>query len=280
MANQPIVVVKKVTHGKHPHHGGAWKVAYADFVTAMMAFFLVMWLVSQNPETRRSVAQYFRDPGAFAMGGAGVLPGTDQGTIGGGLDGAAAQSPQTKAILEKTAQQLRDTLASKFADVQDRIDIVVGDDGLLIELREAPDDGFFASGSATAKPETVRVLTAIASELMELPNKVAIEGHTDSQPYSAREGYGNWELSADRANAARRIMQGQGLDPQQVEAVHGYADKRLRMPERPFDAGNRRISIFVRRMDATPNPVSSGVPAAEGARAGSVAPTAERPAAR
>jgi chemotaxis protein MotB len=216
MANQPVVIIKKITHGKHAHHGGAWKVAYADFVTAMMAFFLVMWLVSQNPETRRSVAQYFRDPGAFSEGGAGVLPGSDQGTIGGARSGSPSQPSSAKSVLEQTAAHLRDTLASKFADVKDRIDIVIGDDGLLIELREAPDDGFFASGSATAKPETVKVLSAIAAELQELPNMVAVEGHTDSKPYSAREGYGNWELSADRANAARRILEAHGLDPHHI----------------------------------------------------------------
>jgi chemotaxis protein MotB len=277
MANQPIVVIKKVTHGKHGHHGGAWKVAYADFVTAMMAFFLVMWLVSQNPETRRSVAQYFRDPGAFNMGGSGVLPGSDTGTIGGGRAGApSTPTPaQARSVLEATAQHLKDTLASKFSDVKDRIDVIVGDDGLLIELREAPDDGFFASGSAAAKPDTIRLLTAIAAELKELPNRVAVEGHTDSQPYVAREGYGNWELSADRANAARRILQANGLDPKHVEAVHGYADTRLRTPERPFDAGNRRISIFVRREGATPNPVSDAVRKTAAAPT-SVAPAAER----
>ncbi|MEQ1759060.1 MAG: flagellar motor protein MotB [Vicinamibacterales bacterium] len=276
--NQPVIIIKKVVHGKHPHHGGAWKVAYADFVTAMMAFFLVMWLVSQNPETKRSVAQYFRDPGAFAMGGSGVLPGSDSGTVGGGAtEGAPSQAAQSKAVLEATAQHLKDTLATRFADVKDRIDIVVGDDGLLIELREAPDDGFFGSGSASAKPETVRVLTAIAAELQELPNKVAIEGHTDSQPYGTREGYGNWELSADRANAARRILQAQGLDSQKVEAIHGYADTRLRTPSTPLDAGNRRISIFVRRTEAA-RPVA-GVPAGASAeKNANVAPTAERTA--
>jgi chemotaxis protein MotB len=237
----------------------------------MMAFFLVMWLVSQNPETRRSVAQYFRDPGAFSQGGAGLLPGSDQGTIGGASNGAPSQSETAKAVLERTAQHLKDTLASKFADVKDRIDIVVGDDGLLIELREAPDDGFFASGSAMAKPETVKVLTAIASELTELPNHVAVEGHTDSQPYTAREGYGNWELSADRANAARRILEAHGLDSHHLEAVHGFADTRLRTPDKPFDAGNRRISIFVRREDSKPNTAADAVPHA--------APVAAQPAA-
>ncbi len=273
MANQPIIVIKKVSHGKHPHHGGAWKVAYADFVTAMMAFFLVMWLVSQSPETRKQVAQYFRDPGAFSAGGTGVLPGEQSGAIGGAMSGKPMPAAQAQTVLAQTAQHLKDTLASKFSDVQDRIDVIIGDDGLLIELREAPNEGFFGSGSAIAKPETIRVLTAIAAELQQLPNRVAVEGHTDSQPYTAREGYGNWELSADRANSARRILESNGLGSDHIEAVHGYADTRLRTPKAPLDAGNRRISIFVRRDDGAPNPVADSVPAPVKS---SVAPTAER----
>jgi|CXWL01.1.fsa_nt_gi chemotaxis protein MotB len=276
MANQPVIIIKKITHAKHPHHGGAWKVAYADFVTAMMAFFLVMWLVSQSPETRQQVAQYFRDPGAFSNGGTGVLPGAESGTIGGAMSGKPTPPAEAKSVLERTAQQLRGTLAEKFPDVSDRIDVIVGDDGLLIELREAPDDGFFGSGSAMAKPETVRVLSAIALELEKLPNKMAIEGHTDSLAYAAREGYGNWELSADRANAARRILESHGLDPRHIEAVHGYAATRPRTPADPLDAGNRRISIFVRRDDSGAGPAVDAAPASPEGAPSLVAPTAER----
>jgi chemotaxis protein MotB len=119
---------------------------------------------------------------------------------------------------------------------------------LRIELREAPDDGFFASGSAAMKPETVELLEVIAAELGKLPNRVAVEGHTDSAPYGAQNGqYTNWELSADRANAARRVLVGSGMEAAQVEAVRGYADTRLRTPETPLDPSNRRISIIVRR---------------------------------
>jgi chemotaxis protein MotB len=115
-------------------------------------------------------------------------------------------------------------------------------------LREAPDDGFFDSGSAHVKAPTVAMLEVIAKQLGELPNKVAVEGHTDSRPYSAQSGaYTNWELSADRANAARRILESSGLYLRQIEAVRGFADTRLRKPDDPLDAGNRRISIIVRR---------------------------------
>ncbi len=239
-----VIIIKKGRRAHAAHHGGAWKVAFADFMTAMMAFFLVMWIVGQSKAVRQSIAAYFRDPGAFEQAGRGVLPGTERGVDGGGLpSGSLAEA---RALLEEAAEKLRQTLRTEFADLQNRIEVTVTDEGLLIELREAPDDGFFASGSATAKPETVLVLAAIASELGRLPNSVAIEGHTDSRPYTATKGYGNWELSTDRANTARRIMDEQGLRSGQVEAVRGYADTRLRLQEVPFDATNRRISIVVR----------------------------------
>ena len=251
-AGENIIIIKKGKRVHHPHHGGAWKVAYADFVTAMMAFFLVMWIVGQSKAVKQSIAAYFRDPGAFEQQGRGVLPGSESGVDGGGIPDGADQTQQATS-LERAAQQLREALSLNFAELKDRIEVRVTDDGLLIELREAPDDGFFPSGSAAAKPATVKVLTMIATELGKLPNAIAIEGHTDSQPYSASTSYGNWELSADRANTARRVMETQGLRPGQVEAVRGYSDTRLRLKEQPLDASNRRISIVVRRGGQVPD---------------------------
>ena len=241
-----IIIIKKGRRAHVAHHGGAWKVAYADFVTAMMAFFLVMWIVGQSKAVKQSIAAYFRDPGAFEQAGRGVLPGSESGVDGGGIPDGADQT-QSAASLERAAEHLREALSLNFSELKDRIEVRVTDDGLLIELREAPDDGFFPSGSAAAKPATVKVLTMIATELGKLPNALAVEGHTDSLPYSSANGYGNWELSADRANTARRIMEGKGLRAGQVEAVRGYADTRLRLKEQPLDASNRRISIVVRR---------------------------------
>jgi chemotaxis protein MotB len=242
-----IIVIKKKGHHKHGHHGGAWKVAYADFVTAMMAFFLVMWLVGQSPQVKANVGAYFRDPGAFSEGGRGVLPGAESGTTGGGQPMSPAEAT---AALEKAAEQLKTTLASmpEFADISNRIEVIVTEEGLRIELREAPDDGFFASGSAGMKPQTVDLLKVIAGQLGQLKNKVAVEGHTDSRPYSAAAGqYTNWELSADRANAARRVLVASGVEAAQIEAVRGYADTKLRTTDTPLDPSNRRISIIVRR---------------------------------
>jgi chemotaxis protein MotB len=250
-AHQPVIIVKKKGHGKHGHHGGAWKVAYADFVTAMMAFFLVMWLVAQSAEVKAGVAGYFRDPGAFTDGGRGVLPGAESGMTG-GLDPQPAPDVATaEAALQEAAEELRRALATlpQFEELKDQIEITVTDEGLRIELREAPDDGFFATGSAEVKPQTVAMLQIIGAQLVNLPNRVAVEGHTDSRPYSNESGgaYTNWELSSDRANAARRVLEQAGLRHEQIEGVRGFADTRLRRPDEPLDPGNRRISIVVRR---------------------------------
>jgi chemotaxis protein MotB len=252
-AHQPVIIIKKRHHGKHGHHGGAWKVAYADFVTAMMAFFLVMWLVAQGAEVKSGVAGYFREPSAFSEGGRGLLPGSESGLSGGSapLQQAGDVSSAT-AALETAAAHLREALGSlpEFEALKSQVNITVTDEGLRIELREAPDGGFFASGSAAVRPETVPLLQVIAAQLATLPNKVAVEGHTDSQPYSAdrRATYTNWELSADRANAARRVLQDAGIRNQQIEAIRGFADSRLLREEDPLDPSNRRISIVVRRV--------------------------------
>jgi chemotaxis protein MotB len=248
MKNQPVIIIKKAAHARHGHHGGAWKVAYADFVTAMMAFFLVMWIVGQSPQVKASVAGYFRDPGAFdQQRSAGLLPGASAG-----VSTSEVAPPQdieaAKATLERVAAQLREAIQSipKFAALGDRLQIHVTEEGLLIELLETNNESFFDSGSSHLREDTVALLEVIGKELSALTNKVAIEGHTDSHPYSAPNGYTNWELSADRANAARRVMQ-PGLNPTQMEAVRGYADQHLRYPDNPLDPRNRRISIVVRR---------------------------------
>jgi chemotaxis protein MotB len=154
-----------------------------------------------------------------------------------------------QAMLERAATQLRDALQSvpSFKELADQVEIQVTPEGLRIELLESPDDSFFAVGRAELRPDTVELLHVIADELAKLPNHVAIEGHTDSRPYTtSAAAYGNWELSADRANAARRVIE-EGLPAHRIEAVRGFADTRLRYPDQPLDARNRRISVVVRR---------------------------------
>jgi chemotaxis protein MotB len=246
----PVIIVKKRGHGGHGHHGGAWKVAYADFVTAMMAFFLVMWLVGQSPQVKAAVAGYFRDPGVFdTTKGGGVLPGGAEGLKETGVTPAAVPDSvkQAQEVLERAAEHLREALQKVPAlkALEDRIEITVTAEGLRIELLENEKHSFFAVGSAQLLPETVELLGVIAKELSPLGNKVALEGHTDSRAYTSSNGYSNWELSTDRANAARRIMASHGLRPGQIDAVRGFADTRLRYPADTLDARNRRISIVV-----------------------------------
>jgi chemotaxis protein MotB len=251
---QPVIVIKKSGHGRHGHHGGAWKVAYADFVTAMMAFFLVMWIVGQSKQTKEAIAGYFRDPVAFDSktgAGSGVLPGADSGLQGGGRPVPAPPTDVKSATetLERAAEHLREALsrAPEFEALKDRIEIQVTHEGLRIELLESPDDGFFASGSASVKSEAILVLTIIAQELARLENKVSIEGHTDRRPYGPGQLYTNWELSSDRANAARRVLQEAGFPDAHLDAVRGYASTRLRVANDPLAPQNRRISIVVHR---------------------------------
>jgi chemotaxis protein MotB len=244
---QPIIIVKK-KGGHGGHHGGAWKVAYADFVTAMMAFFLVMWLVNQSKAVKAGVGGYFRDPVGFSEGGRGVLPGADS------LDEPKPQAPvensaeAEKARLEAAVLHIKEGLdqVPSFQTLREQVEFSVTAEGLRIDLIEKSESSFFDSGSAVMHGETERILAVIAKELGALTHDVVIEGHTDSRPYAASDRYSNWELSTDRANAARRTMEREGLQNKQITAVRGLADRQLRVPADPFDARNRRVSILVK----------------------------------
>lgn len=249
VSKRPIVIIKKKGHGHHGHHGGAWKVAYADFVTAMMAFFLVMWIVGQNGEKREALAQYFRDPGVFdTTRSEGLIPGQMGSAAPRPADDGSGKGDGTGASLEDAATQVRNALAAhpEFKEIADLITIETGPDGLHIEIMDRGDDGFFDSGSAALKPLLVDVLNVIGSELGHAGNSISIDGHTDSRLYRSRQQYDNWDLSAARANAARRVMEASGMATGQVAAVRGYADTRLRFAQNPMDPRNRRISIVVK----------------------------------
>ena len=231
---RPIIILKK-KGGHGGHHGGAWKVAYADFVTAMMALFIVLWLLNSSKQVQEAVGGYFKDP-----------TGTSK-KVGSNMQGAGENfvltrdnMPRLKEQLQKAIQQMTD-----FEKLKSHIEMTVTTEGLRIELSESASGTFFDSGRAKLKPEGATLLVTLAQELGTLPNKLSIEGHTDSQPYAPSAVYGNWELSSDRANAARRVMQSNGIRPDQVTQVRGFADQRLRKPEAPLDPANRRISVIV-----------------------------------
>ena len=304
---QPIII-KKIKKGGHGHHGGAWKVAYADFVTAMMAFFIVMWiLAASNESTKKAISEYFNDPGAFniisgekipiqksdeinliikgAKGkgkdkGEGRAPADTKEQIGWGvgfagspddidkykdkakiilvdsndmkkLEKAKIDSIRYRKNVEKASEEirkgLRETLANNpnVKEILSSIRIEMTTEGLRIELIETKDDMFFQVGSAKISPEAERILKKIAEQISPLPNEVEIEGHTDSRQYGKNAAYTNWELSSDRANAARRVLKNY-LWEGQITKVTGFADMKLRNQGNPFDISNRRVSILVK----------------------------------
>jgi chemotaxis protein MotB len=229
-----IIIIKRPRKGGHGHHGGAWKVAYADFVTAMMALFIVLWLMSADESVKKAISAFFSNPS-----GPGKLTGTAAAGKGNSIN---LQKQDMKKLREKIQQALMKV--PNFQHVKDHVEITVTSDGLRIELSENEIGMFFPSGKASPTAEGDELLTSLAQELSELPNKVLIEGHTDSKPYPG-DGYSNWELSVDRANAARKLMTAHGLKPEQISQVRGYADRQLRHPEAPDSPANRRISVIV-----------------------------------
>jgi chemotaxis protein MotB len=251
---RPIIIIKK-KGGHGGHHGGAWKVAYADFVTAMMAFFLVMWLLSSSKPVQEAVGGYFRDPnGTSSKKGSSAAGSGENFTL------TKDNMPQLKDQLEKKIREMND-----FEKLKQHIEMTVTNEGLRIELMESASGTFFDSGSSKLNGDGRDLLITLAQELGKLPNKLSIEGHTDSKPYATSGNYGNWELSTDRANAARRIVQGNGIKPDQITQVRGFADQRLRNPKDPLDPANRRISLIVQYVvkNATDEP-EEGKPSAEG----------------
>ncbi|HLY16257.1 MAG TPA: flagellar motor protein MotB [Bryobacteraceae bacterium] len=236
---RPIIIIKKkVSHGGH--HGGAWKVAYADFVTAMMALFIVLWLLNSSKQIREAVGGYFKDPTGVSK------------KVGSGKTGAGDNFTLTKENMNHLKDELQKAVrkVTDFEKLKNQIEMTVTSEGLRIELMESEKGTFFDSGIAEPSNDGKQILAMLAAELSKLPNTISIEGHTDSKPFAGRGNYSNWELSADRANAARRMMQQNGLGPRQVTQVRGYADQRLRKPKEPEDASNRRISVVVQYIEA------------------------------
>jgi len=261
----PIIVIKK--NAAHAgHHGGAWKVAYADFVTAMMALFIVLWLMSQSEQVKKAVAGYFNDPR-----GTGSLMGTT-------LSGTGAASPSSlsdadRQRLEQMKEKLEKEIQSKkeLQKLAKQIEITITPEGLRIELVEDKNGTFYQSGSARLSSSGQDLLVLLATELKTLPNDLLIEGHTDATQYSTDASYTNWELSADRANSARRLLQQNGIRSDQVTQVRGYADQLLRVKNNPYDPSNRRITILVKNQGDAPLPQLAHV-RVEGAGPGSANP--------
>jgi chemotaxis protein MotB len=269
--SRPIIILKKKA-GHGGHHGGAWKVAYADFVTAMMALFIVLWLLNSSKQIQEAVGGYFKDPTGVSK------------KIGSNMVGAGENFLVTRDNMPKLKEQLQKAMeqTTDFEKLKSHIEMTVTTEGLRIELSESASGTFFDSGSAKLNVARDELLITLAEELGKLPNKLSIEGHTDSTPYAPAANYGNWELSADRANAARRLMQQKGIREDQVTQVRGFADQRLRKTDAPTDPSNRRISVIVQYIfknesdDAKSSSPGTGPEAVTSGPAAPAAATAEK----
>ncbi|MGI4755514.1 MAG: flagellar motor protein MotB [Janthinobacterium lividum] len=246
---ESIIIIKRKKAGHGGHHGGAWKVAYADFVTAMMSLFIVLWLTSSaDSAVKKSVAHYFNDPKGTAD-----KEGTNRNGTGQGMQLDTNNLEKLKDQLLQAERQM-----PNFEELKKQVEITEAQDGLRIELLEATGGTFFQSGSAAPTNTLSDFLKLIAPQLGKMQNHISIEGHTDSVPYNGQGTYTNWELSADRANAARRLLQTSGVGAGQVAQVRGFADQLPRAQKLPTDAANRRVTLIV---DPGP-PVEAAAPAA------------------
>ncbi len=248
VSSEPPFIIKKVKKGHGGHHGGAWKVAYADFITTMMALFIVLWIVGQSQEVRESVGQYFRDPGAFnKYTKRDIFTDSVPIQLSTSRLNQRENSEEEKQALEQIGKALQTAFLTipEFARLKDQLVVKVTDEGLLIELLEKEDSSFFELGSASLNRSAIAVLQEICKAIRTLPNPIMIAGHTDSRPYSSPSIYSNWELSTDRANSARRLMEDFGIPPERIIQLRGHADRKLRYPEQPYDVRNRRISILI-----------------------------------
>lgn len=271
--NQPIIV-KRVKKSAGGHHGGAWKIAFADFATAMMAFFLVMWLMTTaTPEQKKLISGYFQDPVGFSesaspyvidLGGTPTPapdrtlnpePSEEQSTAEEAPTEAELSQAQAESIAEEVERERLELLLQELQNkveedpqlknFKDQILFEITQDGLRIQIMDAENRPMFASGSAQLRPYFEDILLALTDTITAVPNKISLSGHTDAAPFVGRGGYGNWELSSDRANAARRVLVAGGYDEDQVARVVGYASSALFDRENPLNPVNRRIDIVV-----------------------------------
>jgi len=226
----------------------------------MMALFIVLWLLNSSKQIQVAVGGYFKDPSGTSK------------KVGTNLTGSGENFSLTKDNMQKLKEELQKSIRqmSDFDKFKNQIEITVTSEGLRIELLETESGTFFDSGSPKPNEKGKELLSMLAGELGKLPNKVSIEGHTDSKPYAGIRDYSNWELSTDRANAARRLMQQDGMGQNQVSQVRGFADQKLRKADNPLDPSNRRISLIVQYIVKEVDDDSTApVPSSEGAATGS-----------
>ena len=296
----PPIIIKKIRKGGHGHHGGAWKVAFADFVTAMMAFFMLLWLMgSTTPQQKQAISNYMNDPiTSSGPGGAGANPVIDGGA--GLLDNAgksmtpqenkpepvepaADHTPEEEAKqiaeaverqqLERLQEQMEQALSAQaLQPYKDQLLLDITSEGLRIQIIDKENRPMFAQGSPVLQSYTREILHEIVKVIKTVPNKISISGHTDRTPYASTNGYSNWELSADRANSARRELLVGGLEEDKIGRVVGLSSSVLFDKQNPFNPTNRRISIIVMNKAA-----EEAVTHGEGAQEGQSMPPSDLP---
>lgn len=223
--------------------------AYADFVTAMMALFIVLWIMGQDQDVLEAVASYFKDPIGFSNKSSQFLNGRNKNIINPNTTDAKQLKEDEKKKLKKMSSEMMSELENDtgFKKLLDQVEVKIVKEGLRIELIDSESDLFFKIGTSTLNSKAELFLEKIGKRLAKLPNKIVVEGHTDSRPFvGSGAGYSNFELSTERANSARRALFKGGLPEEQFEEVRGYADRILKDPNDPFDAINRRISIIIK----------------------------------
>ena len=302
---RPIIVIKR-KKGGGGHHGGAWKVAYADFVTAMMAFFMVMWLVaSVSKEQRAAMFEYFKNPSMEQGHSVKAAPGqagpggasTSVINLGGGLDAPKSADAkendglgkptsaeeakklaeaQEKKQLESLMEELREAIDKSQAlePFKDQLLLDITPEGLRIQIVDKLNRPMFDSGSSALKDYTTKILVELAKYLNTVPNRISLSGHTDDKPFAGGNGYTNWELSADRANAARRALINGGLSEHKIARVVGLASSVLFLKTEPLNPINRRISIIVMTKHAEEAALATDAPQIELGAAPSAADSA------
>jgi chemotaxis protein MotB len=264
---QPIIIIKKKSGHGGGHHGGAWKVAYADFVTAMLSLFIVLWLASSSETVKKAVGGYFTDP-------KGMGKDVGNGLKGSGSESLSIRKDEMNTIKDKLEQAIKSVNAMQ--KIKEHVIFTVTGEGLRVELLEGENSTFFESANSHPTDFGKDLLKRLAEEIGKLPNQVTMEGHTDSRPFSGGGDYSNWELSSDRANAARRWMQQNGMRADQVTQVRGFADQSLRDPAHANDATNRRVTVVIQYQIPKPDlNTAPPAPAPASAKPGKSEPVAK-----
>jgi len=251
------IIIKRIKKGHEGHHGGSWKVAYADFVTAMMAFFLLLWLISMvEPVKRAALANYFRNFNLFQQSGTSFMEGST--SIQKEVKSSVSEGVGGESRAEDLKEKIRQAIEQKLTSMKDHIYLDTVEGGVRIQIVDIEGSSMFASGSSVPNEKAKEILQVIAENIKDDPYKIAVEGHTDAAPFRSGQRT-NWELSTERASAARRELENNGIDSERIARVVGYADTDLLVKDNPKDARNRRIGLIMMMDKPKPLPASQDI---------------------